>query len=82
MSHVVDEGWVRDQAMGALSGWLPGYTQPMDDTVEIQYKIKDVSEADDLVMTISVEPADRFGIFGDQPTTYFTIDVVVQEVTP
>jgi hypothetical protein len=80
VSDVRDEAWVRSQAMGALS-WLTGYTEPPDDTDEIQYKISDVSERDDEVMTISVEPADLFdAYYGDQPVRYFTIDVVVRDM--
>jgi hypothetical protein len=82
VKDVRDEAWVRSQAMGALSGWLPGYTEPADDTDEVQYKIEDVSKHDDDVMTISVESADPYWPSSAGPIRYFTVDVVVQEVQP
>jgi hypothetical protein len=76
---IVNEAWVRGQAMGALT-WIDGYTE--SGSGEFQYKIKDISRDDDEVMTVTVEPADRFGPspIADEPVRRFTIDVVVRRV--
>jgi hypothetical protein len=77
---IVNEAWVRGQAMGALT-WIDGYTDPGPG--EFQYKITDLSGDEDDLMMIEVQPANQFGpsALVDEPTRRFTIDIVVKEVT-